>query len=134
MSGKFHALQLWNESEYYMPRGYITSQTCVRFMNYHFVWCPKYRRPILVNKIKERLRELIRESRTIGMQSYRSQRRERPRSFIRPSKSKVVAKLDNRAGEGIHLKGFEERVSRTEEQIAYPVDKELFRLHAWAYL
>lgn len=30
-------------------------------MNYHFVWCPKYRRPVLVGKIKERLEELIKE-------------------------------------------------------------------------
>jgi len=30
-------------------------------MNYHFVWCPKYRRPVLVGKIKQRLDELIRK-------------------------------------------------------------------------
>lgn len=45
----------------YMPKGYITSQTCVHFMNYHFAWCPKYRRPVLLGRIKERLEELIKE-------------------------------------------------------------------------
>ncbi len=45
----------------YMPRGYITPQTSIHFMNYHFVWCPKYRRPVLLGKIKERLEELIKE-------------------------------------------------------------------------
>jgi len=30
-------------------------------MNYHFVWCPKYRRPVLVGKVKERLEALIKE-------------------------------------------------------------------------
>ena len=30
-------------------------------MNYHFVWCPKYRKKILVGKIQKRLEELIRE-------------------------------------------------------------------------
>jgi len=45
----------------YMPRGYATSQTCVYFMNYHFIWCSKYRRPVLARKVKERLEVLIRE-------------------------------------------------------------------------
>ena len=28
-------------------------------INYHFVWCPKYRRPVLTNQIGDRLVELI---------------------------------------------------------------------------
>ncbi|RKX52659.1 MAG: IS200/IS605 family transposase [Thermotoga sp.] len=44
-----------------MPRGYIASETSIHFMNYHFVWCPKYRRKVLVNKIAKRLEELIHE-------------------------------------------------------------------------
>lgn len=28
-------------------------------MNYHFVWCPKYRRKVLVGNIEKRLRELL---------------------------------------------------------------------------
>jgi len=42
-----------------MPRGYISSQTNIHFIGYHFVWCPKYRRRVLVEKIKERMKELI---------------------------------------------------------------------------
>lgn len=30
-------------------------------INYHFVWCPKYRRPVLGKKVATRLEELIRE-------------------------------------------------------------------------
>ena len=30
-------------------------------MHYHFVWCPKYRRAILVNDVKKRLTDLINE-------------------------------------------------------------------------
>jgi len=30
-------------------------------INYHFVWIPKFRRPVLVNEIPRRLEELIRE-------------------------------------------------------------------------
>ena len=44
-----------------MPKGYLTSHTSVHFMNYHFVWCPKYRRKVLVDNIKARLDALIRE-------------------------------------------------------------------------
>lgn len=44
-----------------MPRGYVASETSVHFMNYHFVWCPKYRKKVLVGKVKERLEELIEE-------------------------------------------------------------------------
>lgn len=44
-----------------MPRGYDRSETSVYFMDYHFVWCPKYRRPILLGKIQSRLDELIKE-------------------------------------------------------------------------
>lgn len=44
-----------------MPRGYSRENTCIHLMNYHFVFCPKYRKHILVNKVKTRLEELIAE-------------------------------------------------------------------------
>jgi putative transposase len=44
-----------------MPRGYLSSETTVHFMNYHFVWCPKYRRKVIIGRIEERLKELIKE-------------------------------------------------------------------------
>ena len=36
-----------------------TSSTAVYNLSYHIVWCPKYRRPVLVDKIAERLVELL---------------------------------------------------------------------------
>jgi putative transposase len=45
----------------YMPKGYLSSQTSIYFLNYHFVWCPKYRRKVLVDAIAKRLDELIRQ-------------------------------------------------------------------------
>ena len=36
-----------------------TSNTAVYNLSYHIVWCPKYRRPVLVDKIAERLVELL---------------------------------------------------------------------------
>jgi len=44
-----------------MPKGYLTSQTSVHFMGYHFVWCSKYRRKLLVGEIQKRLKQLIEE-------------------------------------------------------------------------
>jgi putative transposase len=44
-----------------MPKGYKREETCVHLMNYHFVFCPKYRRRILVGDVKVRLKELIME-------------------------------------------------------------------------
>jgi putative transposase len=42
-----------------MPRGYSHENTCIHLMNYHFVFCSKYRKPVLINKVKMRLEELI---------------------------------------------------------------------------
>lgn len=44
-----------------MPKGYIQSQTSIHYMCYHFIWCPKYRRPILVGDVQKRIDELIRK-------------------------------------------------------------------------
>ena len=44
-----------------MAHGYNRSITCVHQMNYHFVWCPKYRRKVLNGEIKKRLIRLIHE-------------------------------------------------------------------------
>jgi REP-associated tyrosine transposase len=41
-----------------------TSKTAVFNLSYHLVWCPKYRRKVLVGDIKERLVELIHEKAT----------------------------------------------------------------------
>ncbi|MEM0139988.1 MAG: IS200/IS605 family transposase [Ferroplasma sp.] len=43
-----------------MPKGYTSSGTCVHFMNYHFVWCSKYRRKVITPDIESRLQEIIR--------------------------------------------------------------------------
>jgi putative transposase len=42
-----------------MPRGYNASETSVHFMGYHFVWCSKYRRKVLTDKIQKRLKDLV---------------------------------------------------------------------------
>jgi putative transposase len=37
------------------------SKTAVYNLSFHLIWCPKYRRPILVDKIALRLSELLKE-------------------------------------------------------------------------
>ena len=44
-----------------LPKGYQHSITLIHLMNYHFVWCPKYRRAVLQGKTKARCKELIEE-------------------------------------------------------------------------
>jgi len=40
---------------------YTTSAHCIYNLGYHIIWCPKYRRKVLVNRIDERLKELLNE-------------------------------------------------------------------------
>lgn len=40
---------------------YKTSASCVYSLNYHLVWCPKYRKKVLVGRVESRLRELLYE-------------------------------------------------------------------------
>ena len=42
-----------------MSQGYDRKNTSVHLLNCHFVWCPKYRRSILIDKIAERIEQLI---------------------------------------------------------------------------
>ena len=42
-----------------MSLGYQHKNTCVYLLNYHFVFCPKRRRKVLVGAVRERLIELI---------------------------------------------------------------------------
>jgi putative transposase len=37
------------------------SKTAVYNLNYHVIFCPKYRRPVLVDEVEVRLRELLME-------------------------------------------------------------------------
>jgi putative transposase len=45
-----------------MKQMYHSKDTCVYLVNYHLIWCPKRRRKILVDRLKTRLDELIRET------------------------------------------------------------------------
>jgi len=53
---------IWHTED--VPRAYQHKTTSVFLLNYHFVWCPKRRRKILIGAIQERLVELLREKAT----------------------------------------------------------------------
>ena len=44
-----------------IENGYVHDRTCVYNINYHLIWCTKYRRKVLSEKISERLYELLKE-------------------------------------------------------------------------
>jgi putative transposase len=46
---------------YAIDMEYQHSRNQVYLLNYHFVWCPKRRRPVLVGRIAKRLRQIFNE-------------------------------------------------------------------------
>jgi len=44
-----------------MTQEYRHNRTSVSLIHYHLIWCPKRRRRVLVNAVRERLEALIRE-------------------------------------------------------------------------
>lgn len=42
-----------------MNKQYTHARTCVYNINYHFIWCVKYRRKVLTSEICERLYEIL---------------------------------------------------------------------------
>ena len=40
---------------------YTTSRHCVYNISFHLIWCPKYRRPVLIDGVDTRLKELLTE-------------------------------------------------------------------------
>jgi len=45
-----------------MPRGFDRERTNVHKHQYHFIWCPKYRKSVLEGEVRDRLEELIEEN------------------------------------------------------------------------
>ncbi len=42
-------------------RGYKSNNNVVYSCKYHVIWCPKYRKSVLVGRVAERLRQIIKE-------------------------------------------------------------------------
>ena len=47
---------------------YVQNRDALYSLKFHLVWCPKYRRPVLVNAVEKRLRELL-EQKAVELQA-----------------------------------------------------------------
>ena len=45
-----------------MKQEYRRTQTTVSLINYHFVFCPRYRRKVLVNEVEQRVKEILKQT------------------------------------------------------------------------
>ncbi|MBV8269574.1 MAG: IS200/IS605 family transposase [Planctomycetaceae bacterium] len=79
-------------------------------MKYHIVWCPKYRRPVLVDAIADRLRALLAEkSAELGMAIQSMEvMPDHVHLFVESDPTRCVAEIVNR------LKGYTSHTLREE--------------------
>jgi putative transposase len=93
-----------------MDSRYTYNTGAVFSLKYHLVWCPKYRRPVLVDGIADRLRALIVEKATeLGMTIHALEvRPDHVHLFVEGDPTRCVAEIVNR------LKGSTSRVLRSE--------------------
>jgi putative transposase len=79
-------------------------------LKYHLVWCPKYRRPVLVDAVADRLRALLTEkSAELGMEIHALEvMPDHVHLFAESDPTRCVAEIVNR------LKGYTSRVLRAE--------------------
>lgn len=55
------AVHAWNWYNSGMGQEYRHMKTTVSLINYHFVFCPRYRRKVLVGQVESRFKELVAE-------------------------------------------------------------------------
>lgn len=93
-----------------MVRRYAKNAGAVFSLKYHVVWCPKYRRPVLVDAVAGRLRALLGEKATdLGMTIHALEiMPDHVHLFIESDPTLCVAEIVNR------FKGFTSRVLRQE--------------------
>jgi REP-associated tyrosine transposase len=93
-----------------MDERYRKNMGAVYSLKYHIVWCPKFRRPVLVDAIADRLRALLMEkSAELGM-TIRALEvlPDHVHLFVESDPTRCVAEIVNR------LKGFTSRTLREE--------------------
>lgn len=89
---------------------YATNAGAVFSLRYHIVWCPKYRRPVLVAPVDARLKVLIAETATeYGMTVHSMEvMPDHVHLFIESDPTRSVAEIVNR------IKGATSRILRAE--------------------
>jgi putative transposase len=93
-----------------MDQRYAKNAAAVFSLKYHVVWCSKYRRPVLVDQIEQRLRGLLAEkSNELGMTIHALEiMPDHVHLFGESDPTRCVAEIVNR------LKGYTSRVLRQE--------------------
>jgi putative transposase len=93
-----------------MDSRYAHNAGAIFSLKYHIVWCPKYRRPVLVDAVADRLRELLTEkSAELGMTIHALEAMpDHVHLFVESDPTRCVAEIVNR------LKGYTSRVLRQE--------------------
>ena len=93
-----------------MDQRYAKNAAAVFSLKYHVVWCSKYRRPVLVDEIEQRLRGLLAEkSNELGMTIHALEiMPDHVHLFVESDPTRCVAEIVNR------LKGYTSRVLRQE--------------------
>jgi putative transposase len=93
-----------------MGSRYAQNAGATSSLKYHLVWCPKYRRPVLVDAVAGRLRELIAEKADeLGMTIHALEvRPDHLHLFVEADPTRCVAEIVNR------LKGSTSRLLRQE--------------------
>jgi putative transposase len=94
-------------------RTFKSNNNVVYSCKYHVIWCPKYRRKVLVDNIEARLKELIREKSS-------EHRAELIEMEVMPDHVHLLVEVDPQYG--IHLlvksiKGYTSRVLRMEFEL-----------------
>ena len=93
-----------------MDQRYAKNAAAVFSLKYHVVWCSKYRRPVLVDEIEQRLLGLLAEkSNELGMTIHALEiMPDHVHLFVESDPTRCVAEIVNR------LKGYTSRVLRQE--------------------
>jgi putative transposase len=93
-----------------MELRYTKNAGAVFSLKYHVVWCPKYRRPVLVGDVEQRLRDLLSEKTAeLGMTIHALEvMPDHVHLFVEADPTLCVAEIVNR------LKGYTSRVLRSE--------------------
>ena len=103
---------------------YFRTKTTVSFINYHFVFCPKYRRKIfLIPNLEDRYKELTR-------QKCKELKIQRPCASFFEVLAEAIPCRNHEGDKRSFFTCSSKRVPETERNVK-PLDEELFRLNRW---
>ena len=108
-----------------MQRKYKSNKQVVYSCKYHIIWCPKYRRKILENKIALRLKELI-------LEVIEEKKAELIELEIMPDHVHLLVEIDPQYGIHKLVKAIKGRTSRVLRQ-EFPIKSRLPTLWSHSY-